>query len=64
MKIENVGLYDERTLLVQRGKTRVILVARYSTRDQSTIWLTRNQALQLAGSLQLAAWSLDDPLND
>ena len=66
--IENViaGLDypDEGALEIIKEATTVRLVAKYSTRDQSTAWLTRKQALQLAGALQLAAWSLDDPLDD
>lgn len=68
--IAGVAYPDEGALEITKQGTMVFLVAKYSTqypstsRDQSTTRLNRKQALQLAGALQLAAWSLDDPLND
>ena len=40
----------------------VRLTTHYSSshRDQSTVFLTRDQALQLAGALQVLAWNLND----
>ena len=66
MKIEIKGkaayIASDATLRVDVRMTKVRLAAHYSypDRDQSTVLLTRDQALQLAGALQLLAWRLND----